>query len=124
MTQPLAIVCYEVLMPGSQLVNRLQDLGYRVKALTSAAQLAAESAEIRPIVVLADLRSEKNDVCSQIAALRKNKETAHIPVLAFADPQALKLQQAATAAGATLVANANGVFAQLPQLLEQVLDVP
>ena len=123
MTQPLAIVCYEVLMPGSQLVNRLQDIGYRVKTLTSAAQLAAEAAELRPIVILADLRSEKNDVCSQITALRKNKETAHIPVLAFADPQASKLQQAATVAGATLVANANGVFAQLPQLLEQILDL-
>ena len=30
MTQPLALVWYEKLMPGSKLVNRLQDLGYRV----------------------------------------------------------------------------------------------
>jgi len=124
MTQPLAIVCYEILMPGSQLVNRLHDLGYRVKALTSAAQLAAEAATARPIVVLADLRSEKCDVCAQIAALRKNKDTAHIPVIAFADTKTSALHASARDAGATLVASASGVMAQLPQLLEQALEVP
>jgi hypothetical protein len=28
MTQPLALVYYEKLMPGSQLVNKLRDLNY------------------------------------------------------------------------------------------------
>ena len=41
MLQPLAIVFYERLMPGSQLVNRLQDLNYRVLALNNAARLVA-----------------------------------------------------------------------------------
>ena len=39
MTKPLALVFYERLMPGSQLVNGLQDLGYRVLAITEAALL-------------------------------------------------------------------------------------
>lgn len=124
MTQPLAIVCYEVLMPGSQLVNKLQDLGYRVKTLTTAAQLAAEAASARPLVVVADLRSEKCDVCAQIAALRKNKETAHVPVIGFAETKAAALHAQARESGATLVANAHGVLSQLPQLLEQALEVP
>ena len=44
MTQPLALVFYEKLMPGSQLVNRLQDLNYRVQAVTIgvAAAMCAE----------------------------------------------------------------------------------
>ena len=124
MTQPLAIVCYEVLMPGSQLVNRLQDLGYRVKAVTNASELAAEAEKARPIVVLADLRSGKHDVCAQIAEIRRNPETAHIPVLGFAEPKATALQTAARKAGATMIAHSNGVLAQLPQLLEQILEVP
>ena len=41
MSQPLAVVFYERLMPGSQLVNRLQDLNYRVLAINNAALLAA-----------------------------------------------------------------------------------
>ena len=36
MTQPLALVLYEKLLPGSQLVNRLQDLNYRVQAIADA----------------------------------------------------------------------------------------
>ena len=41
MTQPLALVVYEKLLPGTQLVNRLQDLHYRVQAVTDADTLFA-----------------------------------------------------------------------------------
>ena len=37
MTQPLALVLYEKLLPGSQLVNRLQDLNYRVQTIADPA---------------------------------------------------------------------------------------
>ena len=40
MTQPLALVLYEKLLPGSQLVNRLQDLNYRVQTIADAASAA------------------------------------------------------------------------------------
>src|SRR2546423_14440364 len=39
MTQPLALVFYESLMPGSQVVNRLQDLKYRVQTINDPAML-------------------------------------------------------------------------------------
>ncbi len=45
MTQPLALVFYEKLMPGSQLVNRLQDLNYRVQAVNDSGVAAAMCAE-------------------------------------------------------------------------------
>jgi hypothetical protein len=35
-TRPLAIVFYEKLLPGTQVVNRLTDLGYRVTATQTA----------------------------------------------------------------------------------------
>ena len=37
MTRPLALVFYEKFMPGSQLVNRLQDLNYRVRVVNDLA---------------------------------------------------------------------------------------
>ena len=37
--QPLALVLYEKLLPGTQLVNRLQDLNYRVQTVNDAALL-------------------------------------------------------------------------------------
>src|SRR5262245_49139849 len=39
MTEPLALVVYEKLLPGSQLVNRLQDLKYRVQTVADPTQL-------------------------------------------------------------------------------------
>ncbi len=36
MTEPLALVLYERLLPGSQVVNRLQDLRYRVQTVAEA----------------------------------------------------------------------------------------
>ncbi|MBI3191157.1 MAG: response regulator, partial [Pedosphaera parvula] len=49
--------------------------------------------------------------------------TAHLPILAFSGQKDDKLQAAARAAGATLVASKEGILAQLPMLLEQVLEV-
>ncbi|MEI7534834.1 MAG: hypothetical protein WCK57_10745 [Verrucomicrobiae bacterium] len=69
MPQPLAIFFYERLMPGSQLVNRLQDLNYRVLALDNAARLAATVQREMPLLVFADLDA-KGDVT---AAIKKNQ---------------------------------------------------
>ena len=64
MTTPLALVFYEHLLPGSQLVNRLQDLGYRVQTVAEACALVAQAELARPLVVVADLASAKADVCA------------------------------------------------------------
>jgi len=122
-TQPLALVVYENLLPGTQLVNRLQDLRYRVRAVTDAGTLVACAKEERPMVVLADVVSSRNDICDIIAQLKKTPETQHIPVIAFASDNAAGLQAAARAAGATLVAGDAAILNHLPQLLDQALRV-
>jgi CheY-like chemotaxis protein len=123
MIQPLALVLYEKLMPGSQLVNRLQDLHYRVQPLTDAGQLVACAEAEGPMLVLADLASTGADICAVIASLRQQPATAHIPVIAFAPEDALQLQAAARLAGATLVVNDAALLNHLPQLLDQALQV-
>jgi CheY-like chemotaxis protein len=120
--QPLAIVFYEKLMPGSQLVNRLQDLKYRVQAVTDAAVLLATVQREMPMLLLADLGSRAN-IAGVIAALKGNAATAHIPVIAFAEDKEPGLLAAAQAAGAALAVSETALTTYLPQLLNQALQM-
>jgi CheY-like chemotaxis protein len=123
MTEPLALVVYEKLLPGSQLVNRLQDLNYRVQVVHDPDALPAAALEHGPMVVLADLHSTDKDVCASVTHLRSAPATAHLPVIVFADEKAVELQKAARVAGATLVVHEAALLSQLPQLLDQALHV-
>jgi CheY-like chemotaxis protein len=121
MTQPLALVFYEKLLPGSQLVNRLQDLNYRVQAVNDLAALQQCARTESPLLALVDLSG--SDVCRAIAALKADDATRHIPIIAFADEQGAELQAAAQKAGATIVVSEANIANYLPELLNQVLQV-
>lgn len=123
MTKPLALVFYERLMPGSQLVNRLQDIGYRVNTVTDLAAFVAHAEKEGPMVIVMDLTSERGDVNAVIRELRAGNGTAHIPIVCFTSKANKKAQNAAVNAGAKLVAVDDAILPQLPQLLEQALEV-
>jgi CheY-like chemotaxis protein len=123
MTQPLALVFYEKLLPGSQLVNRLQDLNYRVQTINDLAALLQSAQTEGPMLVVVDLTSQRGDVCNVIATLKADATTQHIPIIAFAGEQATALLAAAQQAGATLVVSEATVVNYLPQLLNQALQV-
>lgn len=123
MTKPLAIVFYESLLPGSQVVNKLTDLGYRVQAVQQAATVVDTVRREKPLVVVADLALRHGDLCGVIADLKRHPDTEHVPVLGFTNPKNQKLVDAAVAAGAKLVAADSGILDQLPQLLDHVLAV-
>ena len=123
MTKPLAVVFYEELLPGSQLVNRLQDLGYRVLTVLQLSELAGTAEKEKPMVLLMDLKTASGDATAAIRRIRTGKQTSHVPILAFTGKKNLKLQENATEAGASLVAFDDAILKQLPQLLEQVLQV-
>ena len=123
MTQPLALVLYEKLLPGSQLVNRLQDMNYRVQAIADADRLVECAEQAKPMLVLADLESIRDNVCAALAHLRQNAATKHLPVIAFSGESAAELQAAARAAGATLVVTEAAILNHLPQFLDQALQI-
>jgi CheY-like chemotaxis protein len=123
MTTPLALVFYENLLPGSQLVNRLQDLGYRVQTIDDPKTLVLQAVQEKPLIVVADLAAAQSDVCAVIRELKRNPETKHIPILAFSDMKDEQLPTAATTAGATIVAGSGAILDQLSELLEQALRV-
>jgi CheY-like chemotaxis protein len=123
MTQPLALVSYEKLLPGSQLVNRLHDLNYRVQVIADVAALVKCAQQDRPMLVLVDLISAGNDVAAAIRNLRRHPETEHIPILAFAPESAQVQRAAAQAAGATVVVSETAILTHLAQLLDQALQI-
>ena len=123
MTQPLALVLYEKLLPGSQLVNRLQDLKYRVQAVSDAGKLVECAEQAKPMLVLADLEATQNNVSAALARLKQTASTKHLPVIAFCRDGASELQSAARVAGATLVVSEAAILNHLPQFLDQALQV-
>lgn len=123
MTQPLALVVYEKLLPGTQLVNRLQDLNYRVRAVTDSKTLVAIARQETPMLVVADLESTRDDICQVIAELRHDAATQHIPVIAVVKEGDKALLKAAQTAGATLVAGEAAILSHLSQFLDQALQV-
>src|SRR5205807_7090181 len=115
-----ALVLYEKLLPGSQLVNKLQDLNYRVKTISDPQLLVASAQETKPLVVIVDLACAGKKALEAITALHKAATTEHLPILAFGPEQATALQEQATEAGATLTVSDTALLNHLPQILEQV----
>ena len=122
MPSPLAIVFHERLMPGSQLVNRLQDLQYRVLAVNNPAQLAAITQRETPLLLFVDLVSP-SDLTGAIAKIKGETTTAHIPIIAFAPEADDALIAAAKSSGASFAVSETAVIAHLDQLIEQALLV-
>lgn len=123
MTQPLALVFYERLLPGSQIVNRLQDLNYRVQVVTDATSLVESAEQAKPMIVLADLTSTRSNVGEALSRLRQNPATQHLPVIAFSTDSTADAQATAQAAGASLIVGEAAILNHLPQILEQALQI-
>jgi CheY-like chemotaxis protein len=123
MTRPLALFVYERVMPGGQLVNRLQDLGYRVQSLANPATLVEQAEREKPLLIMVDLEPHPEEICAAISNLRQNPATAHIPVIAFAAASRASAHDLARAAGATLVVTDSAIIIHLNQFLEQALQV-
>ena len=122
MTQPLALILYEKLLPGTQLVNRLQDLNYRVQTLSDPAMLVKSAEESKPLVVLVDLQPDSARVRPAIATLRSTAATSHLPIIAFTTDPA-ELENTGIQSGPTLLVSEAAILNHLPQLLEQALEI-
>jgi len=119
---PLAIVFYERLMPGSQLVNRLQDLNYRVLAVNNPALLAATTKRETPLLVFVDLEA-RGDITGAIEKIRSEAATSHLPIIAFAPDNKTGLLNAAQQAGANLTVSESALSGHLETLLDQALHL-
>jgi CheY-like chemotaxis protein len=123
MTQPLALVFYEKLLPGTQILNRLQDIGYRVQAVNDFDSFVLRANQDKPMLAIADLNSTRSNVPMAIRSLRQNPATTHLPIIGFCDDKHVKLQEEARNAGATLVVNDSTILNHLQQFLDQALHI-
>jgi len=127
MTRPLALIFYEGLLAGNQLINRLDALEYRTQSVSDLGQLHELAARERPLVVLLELGALADRVCAAIRSLRAGPLTDHIPVVAFvatSDPEAAaRVTAQAQSAGARVVVGETALLAHLPAILEQALQV-
>ena|SRR5687768_4587778 len=123
MIKPLALVYYERLLPGSQLVNRLQDLSYRVQTIAEANSLLTTARKEKPLVILVDLVTRKANICAVIKEIKDDAETGHVPIIGFAGQNNQTLHTEAVKSGASLVAFDDAILPQLPDLLEQALVI-
>jgi CheY-like chemotaxis protein len=123
MTEPLALVLYERILPGSQLVNRLQDMHYRVQTLSDPAKLVETAEEAKPLLVFADLHSSHTGVSEALAALKQNAGTKHLPIIAIGGEGTPDVQAAARVAGVSLIVNESAILTHLPQFMEQALQL-
>lgn len=109
-------------MPGSQLVNRLQDMNYRVLAADNAETLATSVKLETPLLVFIDLKAP-GDILSIISQIKADQSTAHVPIIAFAPDAELPLTEAAKNSGANFAVADSAVANHLPQLIDQALLV-
>lgn len=124
MTSPLALLYYEDLMPGSQLVNRLQDQQrYRVQVAGSPEELTALAGNAGAMLLFVDLVSRHTDICALIKKLKTDPSTTHLPIIGFADEAEVDLQTRAKEAGATLVVTDAALLPHLNQFIERALQV-
>ena len=123
MTQPLALFLYEKLLPGGQLVNCLQDMGYRVQTISDPASFVEYAEREKPLLALVDVEPRQEEACEAISRLKQNGATAHIPVIAVSSGTNSAAQAAARDAGATLVVSDTAILAHLAQFLDQALQV-
>ena len=106
-------------MPGSQLVNRLQDLHYRVHAASEPDQLMNNAQNEGPMLIFLDL--EPTEALQLITQLRATQATSHVPIVAFGTGSE-DLLQAARRNGATLAVS-EAALVHLPGLLEEALRI-
>ncbi len=123
MTQPLALVLYERLLPGSQIVNKLVDLKYRVQPLSDPSKLQSVAEQEKPMLVIADFHSHPDRIATGVAKMRQMTSTVHIPVIGFGAGDEEKSQEAARNAGVTLLVSEAALLNHLSECLEQALRV-
>ena len=123
MAQPLIVLAYERLLPGSQLVNRLEDGGYQVKSVSDPALIGETVEKEKPLLVIVDMEPNFENLAPAILKLKSDPTTSHIPVIALTHPDKLEVERAARKSGANLVVGDSAILVHLDQFLKQALEV-
>jgi len=117
------MLLYQKLLPGTQLVNRLQDLRYRVQTIGDPAELAESAMKFKPMVVLIDLGGPNPELLREVRRLREREETQHLPVIGFGGTSSEAAKKTALEAGVTLLVSESAILSHLSQCLTKALEL-
>ena len=123
MTQPLALLWLGKMLLSSRLTDKLEELGYRVKLIASPDSLLEEAQRDKPLVVLLGVDSQPERVTRAITGLKRNADTAHLPVIAIVSAHKNAWQQTALDAGAKLAVLDTVILEYLDHFLQQALEL-
>ncbi len=123
MTQPLALLWLGKMLLGSRLTDKLEELGYRVKVMTSPESLLMDAERDKPLVVFMGVDSQPDRITNAITRLKGNPGTEHLPVIAIISAHNQASQQIALDAGAKLAVPATVVLDYLDHFLQQALEL-
>lgn len=123
MTKPLALLLHDKPMPGSRLVARFEEMGYRVSTVADPGRLMATAKEALPMLVVADLTNGRGDVLAAVEGLRGDAATAHLPVIAYAAKEDGNQREAALRAGVQVVATDATIVQHLGPFVDQALQL-
>jgi PleD family two-component response regulator len=123
MAEPLALVLYPKILPGTQLVNRLQDLRYRVQSVTHKDDLSALAEQLKPMLLIVDLDFEREATAGMVTRLRQNPATNHIAIIGVTDQEGLVRTVQPADSGPNLIVTESAILNHLPQCLERALEI-
>ena len=123
MAQPLALVVSERTIPGTQLLGKLNDLGYRTEPVNDLGRLVQVAEYMKPLVIFMDLKWKTRDPFVSINSLISNPATEYTPIIAYAPLDEEDSLERALNTGATLVAGDDLVLPQLERLLDQAMEI-
>lgn len=121
-TKPLVLVLYSRLMPGGQLLGRLEDLGYRVQSLSDPGALVATAEREKPMFIIADFEPQADAVARAVATIKSSEPTAHLPVIGLVATGKTPAEAAARDAGANLVVQDTVILQHLAHFIDQALS--
>ena len=121
MVEPLALVIYPRILPGSQLVNRLQELNYRVETISHRENLVEKVQSSKPLIVIIDLDSDAKSTLAAIRELRENASTSHIAIIGVTGKDLSGSEK--VEAGPSLVVSESAILNHLSQCLERALEL-
>ena len=121
MVQPLALILNERIVVGAQLEQKLEALDYRVEVCNEPARFPALAAELKPLVIFADIA--KDSVLEVLTTLSEQPETRHVPVVGYAPDVRPDFQRCANSAGVSTVVPDSAVLQHLKPILDQVLHI-
>ena len=120
--KPLALLLHARIIPGSQLENALEDLGYRVVVSRIHTELIEKAKALGPMVGFVDLTiAADGSLLKTIKAFVADDATSHVPLVAYCPKSEKRLRDYAGLAGAKLTVEEETLLKHLPEFLEQAL---